>query len=317
LGSADTLTAAEAIALARLAGATEDNASSESKVKPAILFCFEEDERNFRMANELNDYWQDLDGINVELGPGSIPEEKRTRYRRQRQFQIRIFAFLPRSGPLRDILEESSDSFAIRPFGDVREGIERAHDGLTDDVAIDIAWSYDAEKIREKARNDWCAAHHRQREDTAISDIPIPADDQLGVVHRSAYRSIWHGKPFWEQISNRNAAEHARIMMQIIGFSIANDEGSPGSSKIDFEAFDERDKRLLAAIEHNRWMAERLLMGWSYGPRMDQPPQRESLCPNAELPEDEWIKDYNQVKSVLKFLENRGVLFHRASAGLK
>ncbi len=312
LTSSHSISSAEVKELARLVGAQDEN----SNVKPAMLFCFEDDEQNFRLANELNDSWQDILGINIHLGADSkIPVEDWCLYERKREFRIPVFVFLPRSGPLRHILNDSEDSFAIRPFGAVVEGIERAQDHLLEEVAIDIAYAFDAEKVREDARSSWCEANGCKRGEIEGADIPISSDEELEIVRREDYESTWHSKKFWEQISNRNAAEHARIKMQLLGYSIASDGKERASSTIDFDAFDEQDKTMIALVEHNRWMAERLLMGWVYGPKMHQPPQRPSMCPKANLPQAELLKDYQQVKKVLEFFQKRGVLFHRVKTG--
>jgi len=306
----------EAIALARLAGASENNSNNKSrvKVKAVMLFCFEEDERNFRMANELNVRWQAIEGINTKLDEGIITSENQSQYRRHQVFQIPIFAFLPRSGPLRKILEGSADRFAIRPFGAVKEGIERAHDPLIEEVAMDIAWSYDAETKRGKARQKWCDDNNCEAKLTPVEKIRIPKDVDLGITPRDKYQAIWNAKPFWDQTSNRNAAEYARIMVQILGFSIAK-SNERGSSTINFVVFEDDEKFLVAKIEHNRWMAERLMMGWVYGPKMNQPPQRITFCPNEVLKKipEELRKDFNQIKAILEYLEKHGELFHRVS----
>jgi hypothetical protein len=307
LKSSHSISAAEVNELARLAGAQDEN----SNVKPAVLFCFEEDEQNFRLANELNDAWQDLHGINIHRGPSSkIPADEWCLYERKSEFRIPVFVFLPRSGPLRHILNESADSFAIRSFGAVVEGIERAQDHLLEEVAMDIACSFDAEKKREDARKDWCNKNNRDRQALQIHEIPIPSDEELAVVPRDEYGPVWITKPFWDQMSNRNAAEHARVKMQILGYTIADERNRRASSKIDFDKFDQQDKVTIALVEHNRWMAERLLMGWCYGPKMAQPPQRLSMCPKSDLPDEELLKDFQQVKTVLEFLQQRGVMFH-------
>lgn len=54
----------------------------------------------------------------------------------------------------------------------------------------------------------------------------------------------------------------------------------------------------LARMEHNRYVAERLLEGWRYGPRSDTEKLRESLCAWEHLPESEQKKDHEQVELI-------------------
>jgi hypothetical protein len=75
--------------------------------------------------------------------------------------------------------------------------------------------------------------------------------------------------PLWEDLSrehqesNRQQYDHLDIKLQSIGFSrtaaLQNEEKSV------FEFTDEQVK-VLAKMEHNRWMAERLLAGYRYAP---------------------------------------------------
>ena len=98
--------------------------------------------------------------------------------------------------------------------------------------------------------------------------------------------------------SNLSAAQHATIKLRILGYQLV--EGKSGST-VSLEQVGLEQKAMLGIIEHNRWMSERLMMGWSFGPRSQQPPQRPSICDKSLLSAEELAKDYEQVDAVFKY----------------
>ena len=256
--------------------------TTEAGVRPVALFCFEDDEKNFRLASELNDSLQDFHGINRTLGPnGEVPEAKKSTHQRHHEFHLPIFTFLPRSRPLREILSESKEAYPLRAFGAVQEGLSRAHDDAVEQIAMDIAWAYD------------CSQH-------TVQPTQCP---------RTAYLDHWRKKSYWEQHSNLTAAEHAWIKVQMLGLRIVSQSVTDqvsSSKAVEPDKIAIEKKAILALVEHNRWMAERLLLGWSYGKRSDQPPMRASLCSKQALPQEELIKDFDQIVAILRHMTNRG-----------
>jgi len=93
----------------------------------------------------------------------------------------------------------------------------------------------------------------------------------------------------------------------------ASKSGPVHSEKVDFSQISSEKKAILAVVEHNRWMAERLLLGWSYGQRSDQPPKRGSLCSKRDLPQDELEKDFEQISAIIQHFQNRGFCFGRVT----
>jgi hypothetical protein len=244
----------------------------------AVLFCHEEDEHNFRLATHLNDLLQDFHGINKQLDfSGDEGAKKRELCVRHEEFSIPLFAFLSRSRSLRAILSEVGQPFTINPFGEVHEALKRVHDTLIESLAIYIACNYD---------------HSRY------------ADARKG----------WLDRPFWDRQSNLSAAEHALILVQILGFRIADDaaaDAAPLDEKTLEAEVRQTYRHTMKLVEHNRWMAERLLIGWRFGNRMNQPPQRTTLCPKKAIPANELQKDLDQIIAVFRFFESRGILFER------
>ena len=116
---------------------------------------------------------------------------------------------------------------------------------------------------------------------------------------------LWKQKDYWERNSNLSAAQHTQIKVRLLGYRLVKDksESSISIDKINFE-----QQAILGLVEHNCWMAERLMMGWSYGPRSEQPPRRPSIVDKSLLPAEELVKDYEQVEAVLEYWQAKG--FH-------
>lgn len=246
--------------------------SREPGVCPVVLFCYEDDADNFRLASELEDLLQDRFGMNrgndVTTPHAHLP----------------IFAYLPKSGPLREVLSQAvaANPMSVHPFGAVEQGLLRAHDNLVDEIALDLAYDYH------------------------LNSSPH--------VSREQFKDLFLARPYWDQISNMNAAEHKQILVQILGYrmSRSGQKQEQHAELMQLSAIPKKQLLRVAKVEHNRWMAERLMLGWSYGPRQNHPPQRESLCVEKYLSEEDWQKDVQQIKRSLTLFEQRKVQFVRS-----
>jgi voltage-gated potassium channel Kch len=121
---------------------------------------------------------------------------------------------------------------------------------------------------------------------------------------------------FWA--SNQEAAHHVDIKLAAVErMRDGRRAGEPGSSRggageagasVGAGAdgpFSPSDHEALARMEHHRYVAERLLAGWRYGPRDDTAKRRESLIAWRHLPDEERIKDFEQVEELAGWLEGR------------
>ena len=272
-------------------------------VCPVILFCHDDDAENFRGAAKLENLLQDQHGINQPDDGRGGPIQS-----------IPIYCFLPDSPPLRKTLKLalSGNPYAIRSFGEVEHGMRRAHDSIADEVAMEIARSYDVSK--------WMKDELERRKTKAISNnqptdtVQPPKAEEWDFFPMKKYRSYYLQKPFWEQVSNLNAAEHKRVTIQTLGWEMASTRNEPATHPVDFDHVTDHRKTLAARMEHHRWMAERLLMGWSYSPqRSDHPPTRPSMCARKHLTDADWLKDYEQIEAALKYFEEKEIPFRRIS----
>jgi hypothetical protein len=249
-------------------------------VCPVALFCHEDDEVNFKLANEFNDLLSDFHGINrVSALSGETSSGDHT---------IPCRVFLPRSQSLRDMLKDSPEARYLYPFGSVSEGINRAQDALIEDLGMVFGWAYGQHDAATKVI---------EKKETALNEV-----DSKHKFDRATYLTTWHQKEYWDRYSNCAAAEHAWIKMQILGLQLHKIAMGDPRSVCAIAHITQEKKSLLAYIEHNRWVSERLLMGWAYGERSDTPPRRPSICPKRVLTASELEKDFVQIRDMCEYL---------------
>ncbi|HZZ79842.1 MAG TPA: NAD-binding protein [Gemmataceae bacterium] len=190
-----------------------------------------------------------------------------------------VFVWLPKQEPLKKLLD--SQKVPVTPFGSCRDvlRLENVTNPLEETLAITCMATFNGlheenEKEREELLRRW-------RADTEVN-----------------------------RRSNRSAATHALIALGCLGMRLiepgaahegAFSELTPTSVQIE----------MLAEMEHNRWVAERLLEGFSYGERSDQPPLRPQLCTWEVLNQDSALKkepdkDFRQIKAIFDKLKKLG-----------
>jgi hypothetical protein len=111
--------------------------------------------------------------------------------------------------------------------------------------------------------------------------------------------------PRWQHLredfrkSSRLAADHIPIKLRALGYHI--EPLHAGKPRI--EQFTEDEVELLAAMEHNRWIAERRLAGWVWGPETIREKKiSRALVDWAKLPASEMQKDGEQVREIIGIL---------------
>ncbi len=134
------------------------------------------------------------------------------------------------------------------------------------------------------------AAHDRVA--MAIHESYLDSQLQLGETPASNPSLVaWEDLPESLKDANRNQADHLRIKGRILTGKL-----DYSSDEVSALLTDENIERL-AAMEHSRWMAEKLLAGWRYTPGEKDIRCRlsPSLLPWDELPEAERDKDRQTV----------------------
>lgn len=113
--------------------------------------------------------------------------------------------------------------------------------------------------------------------------------------------------------SNEEAAAHADVKLDLLG--LRRRTARPGEPLPSLH-LDETQRELLAEVEHNRWMAERLVAGWRFGPRDDRSKRREAFRAWPHLAGgDEPAKDARQIEALITALGVLGQTVEPAPAG--
>lgn len=186
--------------------------------------------------------------------------------------------------------ELTSNQVEVLCFGSL---LEECTDGNIDNVKLDklakqIALMYD--KVH--------AVNDEQSKTTALQELKNW--DLKGLVEK------WHEIVEIERESNRQAADHAWVKFREMG-------KDPFSSTNDLTQFCTDDElSTLSKLEHRRWNAEKLLLGWL--PTDDKKNWKTNksdlkkqklhlfLIPYDKLPEEEKMKDYTQVLGLPFFM---------------
>jgi hypothetical protein len=164
----------------------------------------------------------------------------------------------------------------------------------------------------------------------ALLDRTCTPDQLLAGTHEIIARAIhegyldFQGKPArpyeagpaavpWEQLSEeyrescRRQADHIGDKLREVGCALA--------PLTDWNAepleFNRQEVEILARMEHERWMEERLREDWTHGPRDDEERTNPNLVPWDRLPRD--MKDLNRgmVRSLPASLAEVGLQVYR------
>lgn len=118
----------------------------------------------------------------------------------------------------------------------------------------------------------------------------------------------WEALPETLKRSNRDQAAHIVEKVRLIGCTLHPRQD--GGRRFRFRR---GEVDALAAIEHERWMAQRLADGWGPGPVRDVIAKTSPLfVPYAELPEPEKGKDREAVRNIPRLLARAGLRISRA-----
>ncbi len=124
----------------------------------------------------------------------------------------------------------------------------------------------------------------------------------------------------WEIASNLAAARHVHAKLAVLGLCVSSVREGFTPTPIVVEVSQQNgggpDHSLsttLAKMEHNRWMAERLMDGWRFGPGSNELRLRASMLDWSKLPEAERKTDQDQISEALLVCSdsNRFVLSQR------
>ncbi|MBN1481151.1 hypothetical protein EH223_01680 [candidate division KSB1 bacterium] len=114
----------------------------------------------------------------------------------------------------------------------------------------------------------------------------------------------WNELPEEIKVSNRSLAEHIPVKLRAIGCELAPLHDT--RPEYDFTS-DVEVVYQLARMEHNRWMADKIMSGWTYGERDDERKLHDNLLPWQELSPDIQQYDINAIKEIPAMLAENGL----------
>jgi hypothetical protein len=157
------------------------------------------------------------------------------------------------------------------------------------------------EKLAEAAHEVFC--DHLRAEGYRYG--PETREDEK--IHSSLkhYRKLLEN----EKEQNRNNVRDIPHKLASIGYTMIPARGKEMASE-----FDDEEVTLLARMEHERWMREKLDAGWRYAEETDKPKrQHKLLVPWENLPLEEQEKDYILVRGIPQILAKAGYIIVKLS----
>ena len=318
-------------AMHRLIGDDLPKPPVPKKVKPALIFCSEQDQDSYSTAVSFYRQYSQEFGYPRGTAPSALP----------------LYVWLPRQEPLKKLLfgqklPETGPAerrpIPITPFGSCTEELklDDLRNPQEDLIGQFISGGYDKasgllEPIQSAVAELEAAVKAGDGEAQAAAEKKIEqarkeasaCPDSLLRVNRTEMAIKWAKDTEIMLNSNRMAAIHFEIKLACLGLKLVKTEKSVNPNKVedkdkDREPLPENPAAVLtvAKIEHNRWVAERLLAGVSYGLRRrtkdetnDIPPRRTQMCTwdhlttDARLKYTEDLKDFLQVKAIFANLD--------------
>jgi hypothetical protein len=143
----------------------------------------------------------------------------------------------------------------------------------------------------------------------------IRQEDKGETSETNASMVAWDELPEMLKESNRRQADHIGAKLKAIGCAIA--------PLTDWDAepfkFSKEEIDLMARMEHERWMSERLQAGWSFkeGKKNVKKKTSPDLVPTEKLTKDAIELDRNPVKDLPLYLAKVGFQIYRIRTKLK
>ncbi|MDX1966647.1 MAG: NAD(P)-binding protein [Planctomycetaceae bacterium] len=167
------------------------------------------------------------------------------------------------------------DAPPVRPFG-----------SCTESAALKVLLDDRKELLAQRFHADYQRRYCDGSRDGACANW-----DSLAASYRSA---------------NLSAAAHALIKLELLGMEHLSSSGVDESRIV--RRLDGAELELMTEIEHNRWMSERLLDGWRWGPtKSNDRKERPQIIPWATLSEPEREKDRTQIQVIFEVLNSGGM----------
>jgi hypothetical protein len=238
------------------------------EVRPMVFLCDADDDGNCAAALQLQEE------LTLQLGTGSPTEASCCG---RRDHAITIFPFVP-NRPMLTKLTSPTDSRSVDliPFGDATAAC--TFETLKADAELPLAKAIMGDFYEEMRRRD--------------PSVETPR---------------WETLSEWERHTNLAAARHVNAKLRVMGLRLVPVEAAAGGScspECMPRLLDDGTREVLKQMEHNRWMAERLLRGWGFGEKSSrggsENKMRRAFVPWEKLAEEERTKDDRQVALLMR-----------------
>ncbi len=144
-------------------------------------------------------------------------------------------------------------------------------------------------------------------QDNEFKSISSPFAEQIHEFYRiktgENEEKVTHGESYGQlppniKSDNKQAALRIPDVLSFISLQVKKAEGQEaGVDKDKVNALVEENIDVLAEVEHDLWMKEKILNGWQLGERNNEEKLHPCLLPYRELPENEKQKDKDAVKN--------------------
>ena len=191
------------------------------------------------------------------------------------EHDVPVLLRLGEEAGLMELLQRTPDLAHIHPFGMLRQGWDP-------EERLDI--------LAKAIHQDYLEYRRRLAAQAEAEGTPYQARPN---------ERPWNRLDPEFKLANRQMADHYDIKLRAVGCERVAEITE------DF-AFSEAEVELLAAMEHTRWRAERLLAGWRYGRQRDDGKKiHDGLIDYERLPET--VKAYNRatVRNIPRLLSER------------
>lgn len=158
---------------------------------------------------------------------------------------VPVFVYLPRERGLQRILDEQAERGSLlRAFGDLRQtaGYDVVAQPRLKQLAVGAGWAYEV------------AVSDTMSQEQMAEAVRTPPQDW------SDYEHKFESSAPWVRSANLGVAAHTIIKLAYLGYRLQPGQGD--GHRLDMS---EGELEVLARMEHNRWMAQKLLEGFSWG----------------------------------------------------
>lgn len=265
-------------------------------VRPAILVCFNEDGKNFALAERLREKLR-IEGI----------------------LDWPIFVWIPEQRELAQLLTDQGVQAREKANAAASEGSDPRKgatgplipfgecSGSTSYAEITKSWSeWLARSIHVAWSEKFAAKLTRSEPWTRLLEIfeqasepgrPLPEFDFTEVIRLT--EGLWAKEPEAMRASNRSAAIHSVVSFAILGRKVAGFQHAFRRTAADVPLSTVQDE-MMRQMAHNRWVAERLLAGWRYSSKKNADRKlHHMIVPWHAVPPDEREKDETLVQLVV------------------